>query len=186
MANTRGAASNSGYAIEYTNDRTFTIIANTITLGSTFGFTTSPNSESQLAYAHSVASIDQRGDFNIIQHRGTFQIQMKNPGRNINTLTPKAISRFVLHHPGPNPSNTNKSAGFLSRVFEIANSVSSAVGSAASTDIKNPCNYQYTNGIRVYQNLFLGNTENRLQVTNNFFAMYSVGGYPTSRILIKA
>ena len=186
LANTKPQATNTAYVIEYSNDRTLNIISNTITLGATASFGTSPNSESILTYFHSTGASDQRGDLNIMQHRGMFHVQLKNPGRNINSATPTAISRFVLHHPSPNPSNSNKLAGYISKCFETANGVSAAVQSAASTDLKNPSNYSYTNGIRVFNNFYLGNTENRIQVQNNYFAMYSVGGYPTSRILIKA
>jgi hypothetical protein len=186
LANTKPQATNTAYVIEYTNDRTLSIIANTITIGTGASFGMSPNSESIMAYFHATGASDQRGDLNIVQTRGMFQVQLKNPGRNINTATPTAISRFVLHHPSPNPSNSNKLAGLISKCFETANGVSAAVGSAASTDLKNPSNYSYTNGVRVYNTLYLGNTESRIQVQNNYFAMYAVGGYPTSRLLIKA
>jgi hypothetical protein len=92
----------------------------------------------------------------------------------------------VLHHPAPNPSNTNKVAGLLSKTSETTNTTSGATGTALATDLKNASNFSYTNGVRVFNSFFLGNTENRIQVQNNYFSMYGVGGYPTSRILIKA
>lgn len=184
LSNATTAAGNVAYVIEYANDKAFTIIANTVTLGTSFGVTR--GGISQLGYYHSTAAVDYRGDLNIVQHRGQFMVQYKFPGRNINTDTPLFCSRFVLHHPAPNPSNTNKIAGLLSKTFETTNTVSAAVGTALATDLKNASNFTYTNGIRVFNNIHLGNTENRIQVQNNYFSMHAVGGYPTSRILIKA
>jgi hypothetical protein len=175
---------NTAFVIEYSNDQSFTIIANTIPLGTGFGVTR--GGASQLEYYHSTGVRDYRGDMNIVQHRGLFTVQFKFPGRNINTDTPLFKSNFVLHHPAPNPSNTNKVAGLLSKTTETTNTTSGATGTALATDLKNASNFSYTNGVRVFNNFFLGNTENRIQVQNNYFSMYGVGGYPTSRILIKA
>ena len=130
--------------------------------------------------------LDYRGDLNIIQHRGMFQVQPKYPGRSINGAVMSYVTRFVLHHPAPNPSNTIKLAGLLSRVYEAQNSVSSAVTSAASTDLKLPANYTYTNGIRMFSNHYISNNEVRIQVQSNYFPNYSIGAYPTGRLLIKA
>ena len=184
LANTTTAAGNAAFVIEYSNDQSFTIIANTIPFATSFGVTR--GGASQMGYYHSTGVLDYRGDMNIVQHRGQFTVQFKFPGRNINTDTPLFCSKFILHHPRPNPSNTNKIAGLLSKTFETTNTVSGATGTALATDLKNPSNFSYSNGIRVFNNFFLGNTENRIQVQNNYFSMYSVGGYPTSRILIKA
>lgn len=185
--------STAGWVIEYTNDRTFTLIANTIQIGASFGVNS--GTQSQMGYWHQNApggaaftnnAQDFRGDLNIIQHRGMFQVQPKFPGRSINAATFSYITRFVLHHPAPNPSNTIKFAGLLSRVYEAQNSVSSAVTSAASTDLKFPANYSYTNGIRMFSNHYIGNNEVRIQVQSNYFPNYSIGAYPTGRLLIKA
>jgi len=170
-----------GYVMEYSNDRTFNLIANTAQLGTSFGVNTGV--QTQLSYYHSTGSIDYRGDLNIIQHRGMFHVQSKYPGRNINNVT--FISRFVLHHPSPNPSNTLKLASLLSRVYETQNTAPCAIGTAGS-DLKFPSNYTYTNGIRVFNNIYVSNSENRIQVQSNYFPNYSIGGYPTSRIMIKA
>lgn len=171
-----------GYVQEYSNDRTFNLIANTAQLS--IAFAVNSGVQSQMGYFHSVNAQDYRGDLNIIQHRGMFQVQPKYPGRNVNGLS--FIARFVLHHPMPNPSNTNKLSAQLSRVYEGQNTQTSAIGSAASTDLKFPSNYAYTNGIRVFNNFYLANSENRIQVQSNYFPNYSIGGYPTSRIMIKA
>jgi hypothetical protein len=184
LANTTNP--NTAFVIEYSNDQSFTIIANTIPLGTGTGFGVTRGGASQLGYYHSTGVLDYRGDMNIVQHRGQFTVQFKFPGRNINTDTPLFKSNFVLHHPAPNPSNTNKFAGLLSKTFETTNTTSGATGTALATDLKNASNFSYTNGVRVFNNFFLGNTENRIQVQNNYFSMYGVGGYPTSRILIKA
>ena len=187
-----------GYVMEYSNDRTFTLIANTAQIGASFGVNT--GCQAQMGYWHQANAAfgaattaaftnnaqDFRGDLNIIQHRGMFQVQPKFPGRSINASTYSFISRFVLHHPAPNPSNTIKLAGLLSRCYEAQNSVSSAIASGGSTDLKLPSNYAYTNGIRVFNNHYLSNNEVRIQVQSNYFPNYSIGGYPTGRLMIRA
>lgn len=187
-----------GYVMEYSNDRTFTLIANTAQIGTGFGVNS--GCQAQMGYWHQANAAfgaattaaftnntqDFRGDLNIVQHRGMFQVQPKFPGRSINASTFSFITRFVLHHPFPNPSNTNKIAGLLSRCYEAQNSVSSAVTSAGSTDIKFPSNFAYTNGIRLFNNFYLSNNETRIQVQSNYFPNHSIGGYPTGRLLIKA
>jgi hypothetical protein len=175
-----------GYVQEYdAASKNFTLIANTAQLGTSFFVNAGCNS--QLTYYHTTGgSGDFRGDLNIIQHRGMFHVQLKKPGLSYNSQPSGFVSRFVLHHPFPNPSNTNKIQGQISRTYEAGNTVSSAISSAASTDLKFNCNYWYTNGIQIHQNHFLGNTENRIQTLTNHFALYPFGGYPTSRLLIKA
>lgn len=167
--------------------KNFTLIANTAVLGLGFGVNSGCNSS--LSYLHTTGTsptADFRGDLNIVQHRGMFHVQLKKPGSSYNTNPGGFISRFVLHHPFPNPSNTNKAIGQISRVYEASNVASAAISSAASTDLKYNSNYMYTNGVRVFNNFFLGNTENRIQVQSNYFPNYSIGGYPTGRLLIKA
>ena len=178
--------SGSGYVLEYSNDQTnwFNLISNTALLGT--GFFVQAGPQSQLAYYHTTGTQDYRGDLNIAQHRGYFVVQTKYPGRNINTWAGPFVARFVLHHPAPNPSNTNKVVGQISRIYDVGNVASSFVTSAAGTDIKYPSNFFYTNGIRVLQQYYISNTQSSIQVQNNYFANYSVGGYPTSRLLIKA
>jgi len=182
-----------GYVLEYSNDRTFSLIANTAQIGASFGV--NAGTQCQMGYFHQNApggaaftnnGLDYRGDLNIIQHRGMFQVQPKYPGRSINGAVMSYVTRFVLHHPAPNPSNTIKLAGLLSRVYEAQNSVSSAVTSAGGTDLKLPANYTYTNGIRMFSNHYISNNEVRIQVQSNYFPNYSIGAYPTGRLLIKA
>ena len=173
--------SSAGYVMEYSNDRTFNLIANTAQLGT--NFVVAGGVQTQLSYYHPTASIDYRGDLNITQHRGMFHVQAKYPGRNINNVS--FIARFILHHPAPNPSNSLKIPSLLSRVYEAQNTQPCAIG-VASTDLKYPSNYSYTNGIRVFNNIYISNSENRIQVQSNYFPNYSIGGYPTSRIMIKA
>lgn len=176
--------SGSGYVNEYSTDKTFTLIANNAQLAVGFGAMAGP--QCQLAYYHTSATQDYRGELNIIQHRGAFHVQPRYPGRSINTGTMCFINRFVLHHPFPNISNTNKVQGLLSRLYEASNVVSGAVTSAASTDLRYPSNYTFTNGIRVFNNFYISNTESRLQVQSDHFMPHPFGGYPTGRLLIKA
>lgn len=171
-----------GYVQEYdASTKNFTLIANTAQLGT--AFFVNAGGTSQLNYYHSSPSLDYRGDLNIIQHRGQFHIQHKMPGRAYGNFG--FVARFILHHPSPNPSNTNKLIGGISRTYETGNTGSSAVGTASS-DLKFNCNYWHTNGIRIFHNNYLSNTENRIQVLSNHFNVYPFGGYPTSRLLIKA
>lgn len=176
--------SGAAYVMEYANDKNWTLIANTAQLGT--GFYTPAGPQSQLGYFHSVGTQDYRGDLNIMQHRGMFHVQPKYPGRSINAGTMSFVSRFVLHHPFPNISNTNKIQGLISRTYEAGNTVSSAITSAASTDLRFPSNFWVTNGIRVFNNHYIANTENRIQVQKDHFMPYPFGGYPTGRLLIKA
>lgn len=176
--------SGSGYVNEYSTDKTFTLTANLAQLAIGFGAMSGPLS--QLSYYHTNATNDYRGDLNIMQHRGMFQVQLKYPGRSINAGTMCFVNRFVLHHPFPNISNTNKVQGLLSRLYEASNVVSSAIGSAASTDHRFPSNFAMTNGIRVFNNFYISNTESRIQVSKDIFMPYPFGGYPTGRLLIKA
>jgi hypothetical protein len=187
-------ASSAGFVQEYINDQTnwFAQVANTAQLS--IGFFVQAGPQSQMGYFHQsipggagTAGVqDYRGDLNIAQHRGMFILQTKFPGRNLNTGVTLFVSRFVLHHPAPNPSNTNKAAGLVSRIFDAGNVASSLLFSAAGTDIKYPSNYIYTNGTRVFQQYYISNSQVSIQVQNNYFPNYAVGGYPTARLLIKA
>lgn len=171
-----------GYVQEYeAATKNFTLIANTVPFGT--GFYVNAGGTSQLAYYHTNATLDYRGDLNIMQHRGQFHIQPKHPGRTYGTFG--FVSRFILHHPFPNVSNTNKLQGQISRTYETGNTVSSAIGTASS-DLRFNSNYWHTNGIRVFHNHYVSNTENRIQVLSNHFTVHPFGGYPTSRLLIKA
>ena len=185
--------STAGWVLEYQNDRTFALIANTAQIDSRFYV--NQGNQNQMGYFHQNApggaaftnnAQDYRGDLNIIQHRGMFQVQPKFPGRSINSGLFSYLSRFVLHHPAPNPSNSYKLAGLMSRCYETGNTLSSAVTSAGSTDLRFPSNYMYTNGIRVFSNHYISNNEVRIQVQSNYFPNYSIGAYPTGRLLIKA
>jgi len=175
---------NAGYVQEYdAATRNFTLIANTAQLGPSFFV--SAGIQSQLAYYHPTATLDYRGDLNIMQHRGQFHIQTKHPGRSYTSGGFGFVSRFILHHPFPNVSNTNKLQGQISRTYETGNTVSAAIGTASS-DLRFNSNYWHTNGIRVFHNHYVSNTENRIQVLSNHFTTHPFGGYPTSRLLIKA
>ena len=178
--------SSSGFVQEYeAATKNFNLIANTAQLNTSFFVNAGCNSF--MTYYHTTGGAgDFRGDLNIMQHRGMFHVQLKKPGLPYNSSTSGFVSRFILHHPFPNPSNTNKLQGQISRTYEAGNTVSSAIGSAASTDLRFPSNYMYTNGIRVFQNHYVSNTENRIQVLSDHFNLYPFGGYPTSRLLIKA
>lgn len=178
--------SSSGFVQEYEAEtKNFSLIANTAQLGT--GFFVNAGCNSSMTYIHSVVgSGDFRGDLNIMQHRGMFHVQPKKPGLSYNSQPSGFVSRFILHHPFPNPSNTNKLQGQISRTYEAGNTVSSAISSAASTDLRFNCNYWHTNGIRVFQNHYVANSENRIQVLSDHFNLYPFGGYPTSRLLIKA
>lgn len=179
-------ASGLGYVQEYeAATKNFNLIANTAQLGT--GFFVNAGCNSFMTYYHTTGGAgDFRGDLNIMQHRGMFHVQLKKPGLPYNSSTSGFVSRFILHHPFPNPSNTNRLLGQISRTYEAGNTVSSAIGSAASTDLRFPSNYMYTNGIRVFQNHYVANSENRIQVLSDHFNLYPFGGYPTSRLLIKA
>lgn len=178
--------SSSGFVQEYdAATKNFTLIANTAQLNT--GFFVNAGCNSFMTYYHTTGGAgDFRGDLNIIQHRGMFHVQLKKPGLSYNSSTSGFVSRFILHHPFPNPSNTNKLQGQISRTYEAGNTVSSAISSAASTDLRFNCNYWHTNGIRVFQNHYVANSENRIQVLSNHFTTHPFGGYPTSRLLIKA
>ena len=178
--------SSSGFVQEYeAATKNFNLIANTAQLNTSFFVNAGCNSF--MTYYHTTGGTgDFRGDLNIMQHRGMFHVQLKKPGISYTSTTSGFISRFILHHPFPNPSNTNKLQGQISRTYEAGNTVSSAIGSAASTDLRFPSNYMYTNGIRVFQNHYVANSENRIQVLSDHFNLYPFGGYPTSRLLIKA
>lgn len=175
---------NAGYVQEYeAATKNFTLIANTAQLGPSFYV--SAGIQSQLAYFHTNTTLDYRGDLNIMQHRGQFHIQTKHPGRSYTSGGFGFVSRFILHHPFPNVSNTNKLQGQISRTYETGNTVSAAIGTASS-DLRFNSNYWHTNGIRVFHNHYVSNTENRIQVLSNHFTTHPFGGYPTSRLLIKA
>ena len=178
--------SSSGFVQEYeAATKNFNLIANTAQLNT--GFFVNAGCNSFMTYYHTTGGAgDFRGDLNIMQHRGMFHVQLKKPGLPYNSSTSGFVSRFILHHPFPNVSNTNKLQGQISRTYEAGNTVSSAIGSAASTDLRFPSNYMYTNGIRVFQNHYVANSENRIQVLSDHFNLYPFGGYPTSRLLIKA
>ncbi len=178
--------SSSGFVQEYeAATKNFNLIANTAQLNT--GFFVNSGCNSFMTYYHTTGGAgDFRGDLNIMQHRGMFHVQLKKPGLPYNSSASGFISRFILHHPFPNPSNTNKLQGQISRIYEAGSTVSSAIGSAASTDLRFPSNYMYTNGIRVFQNHYVANSENRIQVLSDHFNLYPFGGYPTSRLLIKA
>ena len=175
-----------GFVQEYESaTKNFNLIANTAQLNT--GFFVNAGCNSFMTYYHTTGGAgDFRGDLNIMQHRGMFHVQLKKPGLPYNSSTSGFVSRFILHHPFPNVSNTNKLQGQISRTYEAGNTVSSAIGSAASTDLRFPSNYMYTNGIRVFQNHYVANSENRIQVLSDHFNLYPFGGYPTSRLLIKA
>jgi hypothetical protein len=175
---------NAGYVQEYdAASKNFTLIANTAQLGPSFYV--NAGIQSQLSYYHPTATLDYRGDLNIMQHRGQFHIQTKHPGRSYTSGGFGFVSRFILHHPFPNVSNTNKLQGQISRTYETGNTVSAAIGTASS-DLRFNSNYWHTNGIRVFHNHYVSNTENRIQVLSNHFTTHPFGGYPTSRLLIKA
>lgn len=177
-------ASALGYVNEYDNTtQNFTLVANTVPAPFNLDFGVNAGGTSQLNYYHINNTLDLRGDLNIVQHRGMFHVQRRWPGRNVNAIS--FISRFILHHPFPNPSNTLRIPGLLSRVFVAANTLPGAVG-AGATNLKFPSNYSYTNGIKMFQNYYISNSEVRIQVQGNYFPLHSIGGYPTSRLLIKA
>jgi hypothetical protein len=183
--------SSSGFVQEYeAATKNFNLIANTAQLNT--GFYVNAGCQSQMGYWHqnapggaafTNAALDYRGDLNIIQHRGQFHIQGKFPGRTYGGFG--FVTRFILHHPFPNVSNTNKLQGQISRTYESGNAASAAIGTGGS-DLKFNCNYWHTNGIRVFQNHYVANSENRIQVLSDHFNLYPFGGYPTSRLLIKA
>ena len=185
--------SSAGYVQEYeAATKNFNLIANTAQLG--IGFYVNSGCQSQMGYFHQNApggaaftnnGLDYRGDLNIIQHRGQFHIQNKFPGRQYSGNFFGFVSRFILHHPFPNPSNTNKFQGQISRTFDTGNNYASAIGTGGS-DLRFNSNYWHTNGIRVFQNHYLSNTESRIQVLSDHFTTHPFGGYPTSRLLIKA
>jgi hypothetical protein len=177
--------SSAGFVQEYdAATRNFTLIANTAQLGPSFFV--NAGTQCQLNYWHPNPTQDFRGDLNIMQHRGQFHVQPKYPGRAYsNGGNFGYVSRFVLHHPFPNVSNTNKLQGQISRTYETGNTSSSAVGTGSS-DLRFNSNYNFTNGIRVFQNHYVANGENRIQVMSDHFTTYPFGGYPTSRLLIKA
>lgn len=168
---------NNGSFIEYLNDKLFTIIANTNPLNLMY----EGGHAGQLA-PNSVE--DYRGDFNIIQHRGQFHMQIKKPSILGSSRNPQ-ITRFVLHHPAPNPDNTNKIAGSLSITYWSGNTNYAIIG-AASTQLRYASSFAYTNGIRVFNNIYVSNTENRIQVYSDHFNVYPFGGFPTGRLLVKA
>jgi hypothetical protein len=175
----------SSAVIEYDQNRTFNIIANTAALGIN-SFYVNRNGRSQLAYQVGSQGIDYRGDLNIIQHRGYFHLQSRQPGINMTTANASYWNaKVVLHHPNPHWSWQNRVAGQLSRVWETGNTQSSAVG-FGSTELRFPSNFTYTNGIRIANQYYMSNTESRIQTSNNHFGLTPFGGYPTSRILIKA
>lgn len=180
-------ASGLGYVQEYeAATKNFNLIANTAQLGT--GFFVCAGANSSMAYNHTSGTStagDFRGDLNIIQHRGMFHVQLKKPGNSYQVNAGGFASRFILHHPFPNPSNTNKVIGQISRTYEAGNTNSGAVGVGGS-DLKYNCNYWATNGIRIFQNHHIANNENRIQVVYDHFNLYPFGGYPTSRLLIKA
>lgn len=185
--------SSAGFVQEYEfATRNFNLIANTAQLGPSFYV--SAGIQSQMGYYHQNApggaaftnnAVDYRGDLNIIQHRGQFHIQTKHPGRSYTAGGFGFVSRFILHHPFPNVSNTNKLQGNISRTYETGNTQSAAISTGGS-DLRFNCNYWHTNGIRVFHNHYVANTENRIQVLSNHFNLYPFGGYPTGRLLIKA
>ena len=176
---------NNGTVIEYDQSRTFNIIANTAGLGIN-GFYVNNNGRSQLTYQVGSQGIDYRGDLNIIQHRGYIHLQSRQPGINMTTANQAYWNaKIVLHHPNPHWSWQNRVAGQLSRVWETGNTFSSAVG-FGSTELRYPSNFTYTNGIRIVNQYYMSNVESRIQVSNNHFGLTPFGGYPTSRILVKA
>lgn len=181
---TLSSASAGANIIEYSGDKSFIPTFNLVPagVGNIFG---ELGQISQLDYYHKNATRDYRGDLNIIQHRGYFHLQYKRPGDAFSTDNGN-IYRFVLHHPLPDISNTIKVVGYPSIVYESGNTaIPCGVGLAAS-DLRFACQYSSTNGIRIFNNIFNGNVENRIQVSSNHFNVYSIGGYPTSRLLIKA
>jgi hypothetical protein len=179
------SSASSGFnVIEYSSDKTFTPTSNLVSsaIGNLFGDLGHP---SQLDYYQKNSTLDYRGDLSIIQHRGYFQYQLKRPGIAFSTIA-GVSNKFVLHHPSPDISNTLKVAGSPSVIWDSGNvAFSSGIG-LASSDLRNPSMSFCTNGIRVFNNIFNGNTENRIQVSSNHFNVYTIGGYPTSRLLIKA
>lgn len=176
--------------IEYANDRAFTQIANVANiLGASsvplFGF--SNGKRAQLDYYHRNATVDWRGDLNIIQHRGMFHIQHKQIGVSATVVANPSITRFVLHHPAPNFNfQYYKIAGLPSLTYAAGNTAAYCAIGTTSSDLRYGSCYAYTNGIRIFNNIYIANSENRIQVSSNHFNTYSIGGYPTSRILIKA
>lgn len=168
-----------GGVLEYANDKTFTVIANTWPYAIYYS-----GASGQRAQLAPNTVVDYRGDLNIVQHRGQIHFQLKKPSIGQGAYLPY-ISRFVLHHPVPNPSNANKIAGQISYTYSSGN-VNYAIIGTASTDLRYPSSYSYTNGIRIFNNIYNGNTEVRIQVTSNHFNLYPFGGFPTGRLLVKA
>ena len=168
-----------GNVIEYANDKAFTVTSN----GAAFGifWTGTTGSMAQLAPN---GVIDYRGDLNIIQHRGQFHIQHKKPSIS-QAVYNSQIVRIILHHPAPNPSNSNKIAGTYSATYGSGNTNYAVIG-ASSTDLRYASSFSYTNGIRVFNNIYNGNSEVRLQVSSGHFNLYPFGGFPTGRLLVKA
>ena len=169
--------------IEYSSDRTFTQLANANAF--TVSWSTVAGHPSQLDYYHKNATLDYRGDLNIIQHRGQFHIQYKRPGVPVGTLN-ASMTKFVLHHPSPNLNNTNKIQGFLSTTFVTGNTAAYCGIGLASSNLQFGSNYTSTNGIRVQNSIYNGNVENRIQTSAGHFNLYPFGGIPTGRLLIKA
>ena len=214
--------SNGGYGgniIEYSNDRTFTQIANAIGIGITIY--SNPGGQytgnSQLSFYNTTGTIDYRGDLQIYLHRGHYIIQAKRNGMDdtgvSGTAQPlgRSIStQLILHHPNPNPSTIGSGNGYMwvsssgnplragSPVIVNASQNGSSYNYSSGVGIVLPTrfnynaiftgssNYTYTNGIRIISSIFAGNAESRIQVQNNYFTLYPLGGYPTSRLLVKA
>jgi hypothetical protein len=179
------ALDGSGHVIEF-SPGTLTEVSNTVMFGTSFY---SQTANSQMAPTlQGGNTFDFRGDLDILQHRGFFTVQPKAVSKNLPIVHVAGwFAKFVLHHPKPHYSYTNKIAGQLSRIYDVAsNPRSSAIGYPAATgDLLGPACHSYTNGIRIVNQHFISNAESRLQVQKGYYSVTPFGGYPTSRILIK-
>ena len=116
---------------------------------------------------------DNCGDLVLMPHRGYMHITPLRVGANQTSQTAFSTLSSIQH------PDTSNGAGFP---FTF--------GNITTSDISNAANgwptHQWTNGVRVFQTLWISNTQARITTVGNLYPNTQFNTYQTGRLLIKA
>lgn len=202
------------YLIEYLNNASLSVIYDS----STYHFSPiigvfAPSAQLAPRAFSTIADRDFRGDFNITQHHGVFNIQPRQAGRlYYNNFTNQqygatlatgsltgSVYKFLLSHPSPFAFATNFLSatynGYMAPVYAVRGENNTTTRGAYSIGlsgsipiydtINGASNFAWTNGIQYYHISNNNGFEPILQKSWNYFAPYAVGGFRTGRLFLK-
>lgn len=119
------------------------------------------------------ATWDNVGDLTLMPHRGFLHIMPRRVGANQTSQTAYSSMTSMVH-----PDTTNGTGyPFAYGNFSTSDITGSANGFAS---------HQWTNGVRVFQTLWVSNTQARITTIGNLYPNTQFNTYQTGRLLLKA